>query len=51
MTDIYTQLPVLMEDFLKSYIGTCTVAGLFIGTILEFIGYGGFKAMSLLKIK
>lgn len=51
MTDIYAQITELMGDFLPIYISTCTVGGLLLGTVLEFIGYGVFKAMSLLNIK
>lgn len=41
----------ILSEYLLLIIGTGFVSGLFMGTVLEFIGYGVFKAMSLLNIK
>lgn len=44
---IYTQMGVYMRNFIAGGL----TAGLFLGTALEFLGYGVFKALSLLNIK
>lgn len=40
-----------LSEYLAIYISTGFVFGLFMGTVLELLGYGVFKAMSLLNIK
>ena len=40
-----------LSEYLAVYISTGLVFGLFMGTVLEFLGYGVFKALSLLNIK
>lgn len=45
--DIYTQMGVYLRNFIAGGFS----AGLLLGTALEFLGYGVFKAMSLLNIK
>lgn len=40
-----------LSKYLATYISTGLVFGLFMGTVLEFLGYGVFKALSLLNIK
>lgn len=40
-----------MGKYLVIFIAGGFSAGLMLGTVLEFIGYGVFKAMSLLNIK
>lgn len=41
----------LMGEHLKNFIAGGLMSGLFLGTALEFIGYGVFKALSLLNIR
>lgn len=41
----------IMGTYLGQFIGGGFSAGLLIGTALEFLGYGVFKALSLLNIK
>ncbi len=45
--DIYEQ----MGKYLAIFIAGGFSGGLLLGTALEFLGYGVFKAMSLLNIK
>lgn len=40
-----------MGEYLKNFITGGFSSGLLLGTVLEFLGYGVFKAMSLLNIK
>lgn len=45
--EVYAQ----MGSYLLIFISAGFSAGLLLGTALEFLGYGVFKAMSLLNIK
>lgn len=45
--EIYKQ----MGEYIVIFTAGGLMGGMFIGTALEFIGYGVFKAMSLLNIK
>lgn len=45
--DIYTQMGVYLRNFIAGGFSS----GLLLGTVLEFLGYGVFKALSLLNIK
>lgn len=46
-TKIYTQMGVYLVNFISGGFSS----GLLLGTALEFLGYGVFKALSLLNIK
>lgn len=45
--EIYEQMGVYLKNFITGGFSS----GLLLGTVLEFLGYGVFKAMSLLNIK
>lgn len=45
--EIYEQMGVYLKNFLEGGFSF----GLLLGTVLEFLGYGVFKAISLLNIK
>lgn len=45
--EIYKQ----MGEYIVIFTAGGLMGGMFIGTALEFIGYGVFKALSLLNIK
>lgn len=47
----YELIYALMGEHLINFIACGLVGGLFLGTALEFIGYGVFKALSLLNIR
>lgn len=44
---IYEQMGVYLRNFIAGGFS----AGLLLGTVMNFLGYGVFKAMSLLNIK
>lgn len=47
----YADIHALMGEYLNIFIQYALPGGLFLGTVMEFLGYGVFKALSLLNIK
>lgn len=47
----YVDIHALMGSYLQLFITHVLPAGLLLGTAMEFIGYGVFKALSLFNIK
>lgn len=47
----YDLIYTLMGEHLINFIACGLVGGLFLDTAMEFIGYGVFKALSLLNIR
>lgn len=47
----YAEIHALMGSYLEIFITYVLPVGLLIGTAMEFLGYGVFKALSLLNIK
>lgn len=47
----FVEIYALMGSYLQNFISSGLPAGLFLGTAMEFLGYGVFKTLSLLNIK
>lgn len=47
----HTEIHALMGEYLMGSITYAFPAGLFLCTAMEFLGYGVFKALSLLNIR
>lgn len=47
----HVEIHALMGEYLNIFIQYVLPGGLFLGTALEFLGYGVFKALSLFNIK
>ena len=47
----HAEIHALMGEYLKIFIQYALPGGIFLGTALDFIGYGVFKALSLFNIK
>lgn len=47
----HAEIHALMGEYLKIFIQYALPYGLFLGTAMDFIGYGVFKALSLFNIK
>lgn len=47
----YAEIHALMGNYLEVFITHVLPGGLLLGTVMEFLGYGVFKALSLFNIK
>ncbi len=47
----YAEIHALMGEYLNIFIQYILPSGLLLGTALDFLGYGVFKALSLFNIK
>lgn len=47
----HAEIHALMGSYLQIFISHVLPCGLLLGTVMEFLGYGVFKALSLFNIK